>query len=112
MTTQDFLSKIEDHRKADNRIGIPAMVWMVVGCILGIAIAPNADAHPWLILFLPVFFGGLIVFLIFMLRAARHNAEKLGLVCPSCNHNLVPSKSLVIASKHCGHCGNRILSDD
>lgn len=55
--------------------------------------------------------NGLMVSLALMLRHSRRKAEKLGLMCPFCNHNLIASKALVLASKHCGQCGKQVLTD-
>jgi len=79
---------------------------------MAVAIAPYADAHPWLLSFMPIWLGGLTIALVLIARSSRNYAIKLGLVCPHCKNVLANSKALVIASKHCGQCGNRVLDDD
>jgi predicted RNA-binding Zn-ribbon protein involved in translation (DUF1610 family) len=37
---------------------------------------------------------------------------RLGLPCEHCGKSIAKYRSIVIASKHCPHCGQRVISDD
>ena len=58
-----------------------------------------------------VFVIGLPVMLFFLWTADRGYRKYPALVCGHCEGNLYQSKSVVIATGNCPHCGRRVLAD-
>lgn len=78
--------------------------------------SPDPKLEDWMLLWLAPFICiwsvGMIATSLLHWRMMRSNFKRLGFLCPHCHVNLLHTKALVIASKHCGRCGVRVLDDD
>ena len=47
-----------------------------------------------------------------MYPLSRRNTQALGIACPHCGKPLAQFKAIVIASKNCPYCGEKVLDED
>ena len=98
------------------RSGIVALIifCMMVACLF-LAVYVGEQARDWspaargwtLGALLLCLFLGAPALLVFPLRLQK----RLGLVCPKCQKLILPISTVVIATSHCGYCGERVFDD-
>jgi hypothetical protein len=116
MTKQEFISRQKAMTQSSNKRMIG---WLVVffGVLLGgVPLSRYVEQHEELTWLGPVFGIGLFVFLIGNLPLlawfAKRQQRRFGIYCPSCGKPLVGlSAQVVIATGHCGHCGESVFSE-
>jgi hypothetical protein len=65
----------------------------------------------WVVPFLSIWLIGVVVSVTLCTRAWRGNAKRLGLLCPHCHTDLLRIKAIVVATRHCGRCGEQVLDE-
>ena len=115
MTRADLLKGTQIHQRFSNRL-----MWLLLCPLLvtaGAALLPSDMGYKITeevkgIIVPGILFGGSFLVLLILGRVSKRHRRESGLNCPGCMKPFLGvSAQIVIASRHCGHCGVRVLDD-
>lgn len=109
MSRGEFVRRAEICARRRSRNDFIALSIFVVSVVIGLVFAKTNGRQPDAGL-VGLAIMGAPAFLRFAWAGRRQRGfeRSHGLSCPSCGKLLIPIKSVVIASRHCGFCGDQV----
>lgn len=117
MTKPELVSRQEQYRRSDRRVGFSSLVFLfasMFGLMASLPwLGPEMNRSRWLG---PVCLFGFLAFLIAQLVvlqwSVRRIQRKHGVVCPKCEAGLTGlTGQIALATGNCGNCGEKLLDD-